>query len=234
MYMLSYASIQMHRASTLVHDCAKRNDVGGLRALLDADPDNLHVHGWFRDTPLHTACSAGSLNTARLLLDRGANLESLDRGQFTPLMAACSSGRVELVSFLLDRGADPTVRYAGATFRRETLLIAAADPRLSHWSSSASRVSLVRRLLQDARVEVDAQDDIGYTALWVACFKGNHPIARVLLVEGFADYTIPCQRFGDLDGYVVFLARDVASPECVALIDVRRPFALVLCSKPID
>lgn len=44
-----------------------------------------------------------------LLIDAGAEVNSLAKQKTTPLMAASSLGRIEIVQVLLEKGADPTV-----------------------------------------------------------------------------------------------------------------------------
>lgn len=58
-----------------VHGHAKRNEVEALRRLLDDEPELLEQpHG--AKTPLYYACRAGSMEAARLLVERGARLET--------------------------------------------------------------------------------------------------------------------------------------------------------------
>jgi uncharacterized protein len=67
--------------------------------------------GW---TPLHLAAFSGSLETARLLLDRGAEVNVRAKTKFrnTPLQAALLPGQYETAKLLLEHGADPNVRQS--------------------------------------------------------------------------------------------------------------------------
>jgi ankyrin repeat protein len=60
-------------------------------------------------TPLHLAAQEGSLETARLLLDHGAEVDPVNTFGNTPLSVAVfnSKGRGDLIAFLRKRGADP-------------------------------------------------------------------------------------------------------------------------------
>ena len=58
-------------------------------------------------TPLHRACCQGNLELVRMLLDRGAEINSENNSHDTPLCFAVGEGRLDVVSYLLDRGADP-------------------------------------------------------------------------------------------------------------------------------
>lgn len=178
-----------------VHEAATENDVEALAALLDEEPSLLHAWDRLymlsphsRGQPLHFACYAGSVEAVGFLLDRGACVFSTHpQGelQMTPLLAACRAGHAAVVSLLLARGADPTLRNEiGETVLMEAISVV----DISYPGSD--RVAVIRQLLEDGRVPVDAQDKDGYTALWLACLLYLVEVARVLLVEGRADHTI--------------------------------------------
>ena len=64
--------------------------------------------GFSGETPLSTGVRSGSLGFTQLLLDHGAEVNTMEnnfRG-FTPLMAAAFYGRTDLVDMLLQYGAD--------------------------------------------------------------------------------------------------------------------------------
>lgn len=48
----------------------------------------------------------GHVGVARLLLDRNANIETVDQDQMTALMLTASSGNVDFAKLLLDRNAN--------------------------------------------------------------------------------------------------------------------------------
>jgi ankyrin repeat protein len=62
-------------------------------------------------TPLHLTAHAGALETARVLLDRGAEVDRANHFGNTPLFVAVfsSRGRGELIALLRERGADPSL-----------------------------------------------------------------------------------------------------------------------------
>lgn len=60
-----------------------------------------------RQTPLHRACAAGRLSTAKLLLELGANPDCLSQSGWTPLYLALSSKNADLAICLLEHGANP-------------------------------------------------------------------------------------------------------------------------------
>ncbi len=58
---------------------------------------------------LHSAALRGDLETARNLLDAGADVNEQDGRGRTPLHCAADANSPEMIQLLLERGADPTL-----------------------------------------------------------------------------------------------------------------------------
>ena len=87
-----------------------------LVELLTAEPELVNAYSPDGFTPLHLACFSGGAETARLLVDRGADLEALSRASFArvrPLGTAAFSGDRESARVMLAAGADPNGRGEG-------------------------------------------------------------------------------------------------------------------------
>ena len=87
---------------------AAMGDVKALDRLLEADAGEVGAKSERGEMPLHWAAAAGTIETARLLLDRGANVDGRDRLGRTPLRTAIQAGRADMVRFLVEQGADVT------------------------------------------------------------------------------------------------------------------------------
>jgi ankyrin repeat protein len=122
-------AIAESRSDLDVFEAAAVGDVERLRALLDEDP--AVVNAWSEDgfTPLHFAAFFGHPKAAKLLAERGADLEARSTNQqfaldAAPLHSAAAAGRLEVCKVLLDAGADVNaVQHGGYT----ALLDAAAN-----------------------------------------------------------------------------------------------------------
>jgi len=92
-----------------------------LRELLDEDPSRANAFGDDGFHPLGLACFFGHLDAARLLLDRGADVNALstnERVQTAAIHAAAAAAgdeamRYELVKLALEHGADPNLPQGG-------------------------------------------------------------------------------------------------------------------------
>ena len=92
-----------------------------LRELLDEDPSRANAFGGDGFHPLGLACFFGHLEAARLLLDRGADVNALSTNAHVQTAAihasAAAAGdeamRYELVKLALERGADPDLPQGG-------------------------------------------------------------------------------------------------------------------------
>jgi uncharacterized protein len=92
-----------------------------LRELLDEDASRANAFGDDGFHPLGLACFFGHLEAARLLLDRGADVNALSTNenvQTAAIHAAAAAGgdettRYELVKLTLEHGADPNLQQGG-------------------------------------------------------------------------------------------------------------------------
>lgn len=61
-------------------------------------------------TPLHVAANEGHVLSCHILVQAGAELDTLDDEQNTPLMLSCIKGHTEVVRYLLQAGADMSLK----------------------------------------------------------------------------------------------------------------------------
>jgi ankyrin repeat protein len=116
------------------------------------------------------------VGTARLLLERGVDVNARRKDSWTSLHWAAFKGRVELTQLLLDQGANAKVE----TERGETALHIVSR---GEYDSQEQSISTARLLLEHG-VDVNAQQKDGWTSLHCAAFKGRVVLTQLLLEHG--------------------------------------------------
>ena len=139
-------------------------------SLLDAgaDVDERNANG---GTALMYAVSAGESELIRLLLERGADPNATARIGWTPMLVAAAKGRDEAVRLLLEGGADP---MAPDSYGWTPLMRAV----------SGGYIDAVDALLACGRIDLQAREESGATALHIAAGRGYADIVRRLLKAG--------------------------------------------------
>jgi ankyrin repeat protein len=122
-----------------VFEAAAFGQAERMRELLDKDAARADDHGEDGFQPLGLACFFGHVEAARLLLERGADANTLARNehiQTNALHAAAASEnkdeatRYSLCELLLEHGADPSIAQGGNGFRAIDAARANGDARL--------------------------------------------------------------------------------------------------------
>jgi len=119
-------------------------------------------------TPLQVALANGRLETARVLLECGAN-----RNDAVSMCIAARHTSNDLTQLLLAYGADPNTMAYGAEDGRTAL----------HVASSHGRIAVIMLLLEHG-ANVNAQDLYGYTPLHEAAKEGHTEVVQLLLKYG--------------------------------------------------
>ena len=143
-----------------------KNGMAGV--LLEDDPNRLNLPNAAGETPLHWAAGAGYRQTAKALLDAGADLHARDNKGRTPLHWAVQPGvhrrcaPTPVARLLIERGAVVDILAAsvlGDRARMDALL--GIDPDLVH-----------------------TRDHSGATSLCLAAWHGHTDVVEVLLAHG--------------------------------------------------
>ena len=187
-------------AADMLNGVVDRKDRPMLEMLLatcPALPWAASVHGVAG--PLHHAASAGDLEIARLLIDKGFGVNAGDADYKTPLAWAKEHGRTEMAEFLISRGAvsedrvsmalDAAARGDGATVRR--LVQDGLDPNTSqawgktllHYAAAWGDTETADLLLKKG-ADPAARNHAGETPLDVAARKNQAETVKFLTDKG--------------------------------------------------
>ena len=138
-------------------------------------------------TPLLFAARDGDLESARLLVAAGADVNDTAPSGRSALIVATHSGQSAVAAFLLDKGADPNAIGAGYTALHaavlrgdlesvKVLVRAGADP-----NARLMKATAVRRRSIDWAMN---QSWVGATPFWLAAKFAEITLVRVLLEHG--------------------------------------------------
>jgi ankyrin len=168
------------------------------------------------ETPLHVAAAYGRLETARLLLARGADVSARDEIGRTPLHRAAAHHHPALVGLLLKAGAN----VDGKDEYSSTPLYLALDDR-------AAVAALVA-----ARAEVNPAPAGCGTPPFAAAYRGHPEVAELLLVNGAKlDFPTACLlgRTRDVKRFLNADVRFARTP--VRLAGPEQPTPLMLAAQ---
>lgn len=116
----------------------------------------------------------GLMESLYLKLEDATGLDLPNKDDNTPLHLATMNGQLEVVKFLLWAQVDPAV----GTKNGDTALHLAAK------GGNENNEKIIKCLLDDDRVDVDALNDDNDTALHLAASQGNTAIVKLLLTKG--------------------------------------------------
>jgi ankyrin repeat protein len=181
------------------------------------------------DDSLVSAVNAGDAEAVKRLLRHGANPNIFDSKGSSPLAAACYKGDMEIVKILLNNKADPngkdpqyqtTALHAAASAGKPEVVkllldnAANVNARTTPDGTTPLFAALMKdsniaviRLLIEAGADVNAQHQIGLTALMMASAKGYSDVVTVLLKSG-ADPAIKSSTGGTALSYALDKGHD--------------------------
>jgi len=102
-----------HTAARGGLDWRSRRDRATARARANVNAEHLEAGS----TPLHYAVITNHLEAAKMLLDKGADINARNRSGGTCLQLAAERGYIDIARFLLGRGAEADAKTSPATRR---------------------------------------------------------------------------------------------------------------------
>ena len=173
---------------------------------LENTAGNTNTSGNFRmahggSTPLLFAARNGDVETARALLEAGADVNDAAAAGTSALVVAAHSGHGPLATWLLDNGADPNAADAGytalhaAVLRSEAALAEALLERGADVDAVVEQGTPGRRFSADYSIRHEA---VGGNAFWLAARYGELAIARLLAERGADPQVSPANGMSSL------------------------------------
>ncbi len=145
-------------------------------------------------TPLLFAARNGDLETARVLVEAGADVNDVAAAGTSALVIAAHSGHGTLGEYLLDAGADPNLAEAGYTALHAAVLRGQVDLATALLEHGADVDALVEHGTPGRRFSADfsiRHQYVGANALWLAARYGELEIVRRLLDADADAYNVP-------------------------------------------
>lgn len=198
---------------------AERGDTKKLKVLIEEKGVDVNVRSEEGLTPLHAAAIGGHVGAARLLLEKGAdiNARTKDNG-FTPLglVFTAKKGAAEMAKLLIEYGADVNDRTMDGV-------------PILHIAALEGKVELVDALIEQG-ADVNIRDINRATPLYAAIAGRQIRIVKQLLEKG-ADINARAKLHPDVAGGLGDLE---ATPLQAALMEGYNPVARFLIEKGAD
>ena len=142
---------------------------GVANHIIDTHGEDVNAESGDHGTPLRAASYNGHIDVVHVLLDHGANVNTIDKRK-TPLCSAVHGRQSEIVRLLLEHGADVDA------------WVGYKDPVLHH-ASITGQAEVVHLLLRH-KADVDARGLVGWTPLQAASLYGHTKVVQLLLDHG--------------------------------------------------
>jgi len=149
----------------------------GLKDVRDSDSDRPQLlraaesgYNIGGETPLSWAATNGHEAVAKLLLEKGADLESKSKNGYTPLSQAAFKGHEAVTKLLLEKGADLESKSKNG-----------CTPL---WQAASKGHEAVAKLLLEKGADLESKDNDGDTPLSQATANGHEAVTKLLLEKG--------------------------------------------------
>ena len=188
-----------------IEKAAREGDLDAVKKLLQSNPELVNEANKYGMTPLFWAAQQGNLDLAKLLVDKGADINVLSPIFGTALHRAVFMGHDQIAEYLLDKGAQTTAQNSTGTVLHtaairgnleaaKLLIDKGADvntvnqngeiPLFYALSTGSDRPSDLPLLLLEKGSNPNATNKEGVSVLMLAVKMGMADVADALLQKG--------------------------------------------------
>ena len=161
--------------STALYNACWHRKMSVVRILLEAGADpNLKPDDGIGNTPLMEYLHDDCIETFRVLIKAGADVNGKNNQDITVLMMAVSCPNIEAVRLLLEGGADVNAQNCIGNTALYTAL---------YWAIPDSTEEIVEILLE-ADAQADTANDLSYSPLMLATYLNKTRIVEILQTAG--------------------------------------------------
>ncbi|XP_062278125.1 inversin isoform X2 [Scomber scombrus] len=147
-----------------------------IRTMLALTPHiDINMADKYGGTALHAASLSGHVSTVKLLLERGAMVDSLDVMKHTPMFRACEMGHRDVILTLIKGSAHVD-------------LVDVDGHTALHWAALGGNAEVCQILMENG-ISPNVQDQAGRTPLQCAAY-GGYITCMAVLMENNADPNI--------------------------------------------
>lgn len=186
-----------------IHGAAGKGELAKVKALIEKNPGLLEAKDVQENTPLTLAAYNDQKEVVGLLIEKGANVNSLNKYGYTPLHYSILQRHIDVASMLIKAGADtdipnvwgntPLHTCAGRNFLREAkfLIENNADIDTKNFIGETPLFAAVKfghedmiLLLIKNGADVNARDKAGRTAVFATADGNSSKILELLIDQG--------------------------------------------------
>jgi len=188
---------------------ARNGDLASVKAVLQGDPGQIHVTNANGSTPLIVAASVGHLQVVDYLLNKGADIQAVNKMGMGALHYAVIGEHLDVVKLLIEKGADVNIpSMMGSPFHRAVF---------------GGNMEMIRLLL-GAGADIDAvMASSGWTPMHIAALSGWYEAAKILAENG-CDLNIVDKRGATPLYYSVLTGNREAAKVAVLLLNSGAEF----------
>jgi len=192
-----------NEGSYIIHIAAQYGYIEEIKILLE-NGSYLEIKDNYQRTPLIIASrEGGDYETVKYLIEKGANINAVDKNGYSPISLAAWRGYENIVNLLLDKNA--VIIVSGKDGSK--LLQYACDKKLiklykkiileggdifslnsnfqtpMYWASIGGAEEIIEDLIKKG-MSVNSKDIYGWTPLHYACYFGRDTVVEILIKNG--------------------------------------------------